>query len=211
MTIGSDRPNPTGETPHIYCPALHGLSTRLADAAFLMPRIDQNRHVKEADGHGHWAACIAADPFGSNAAYFARLLANGYSGVVNWPSSILLEGQTRQEFSTIPATPATEYAYLAKACDAGLQTRAFFLTPEQATEAKAAGLKDLILHPGILLDVDDAGSEMILRALSSIVATVKAQSPNVTVMIYTSDWHEELLQLSRLDCDGFVTLTGTQA
>lgn len=211
MTIGAEAPNPNLALPHVYCPSLYGLSVALADAAFLMPRIDQNRHVREADGHGHWAASIASDPFGSNAAYFESLVSKGYKGVVNWPSSILLEGHTLEEFSTIPATPAAEYAYLAKACRAGLQTRAFFLTPEHADAAIEAGLKELVLHPGILLDVDTEGREMVLRALSSIIATIKAAHPKVTVMMYTSDWHEDLLGLSRIDCDGFLTFTGAKA
>ena len=177
MTIGSALPNPADDVQHIYCPALAGLSVRLADAAFLMPRIDQNRHVKEASGHGHWAACIAADPFGSNAAFFAGLRASGYTGVVNWPSSILLEGQTRQEFSSIPATPATEYAYLARARDAGLQTRAFFLTPEQATEA--ARMADAVVVGSAIVNrmaepgADTEGVVDFVRSLSSAVRTAR--------------------------------------
>lgn len=204
MTIGSALPAPAMTGSYIFCPSLKDLSARLADAAILMPRMDQNRQVKDTPGHGQWAAAVAADPFGSHSAFFEALRAVGYRGVVNWPSSILLEGQTSQELATVPATPAAEYAYLAKAKQSGLQVLAFFLTQEHAAEAYAAGLRDLVLHPGILLDVDAAGGAMIRGALASMVAAVKAIDPEISVHIYTSDWHETLLGVSQVPCDGLV-------
>ncbi len=209
ITIGSAVPNPEMQRQHIYCPSLQGLSARLADASFLMPRIDQNQRVKETKGHGQWAAAIAADPFGSNTAHFRALKEAGYSGVTNWPSSILLEGQTQQAISTIPATPLAEYHYLANAQEAGLSTLAFFLTPDQAADALAAGLRSLVLHPGILLDVDEAGGAMIRGALGSIIASVKQISPEISVHVYTSQWHDQVIGLSQVTCDGFVRLEET--
>ncbi len=204
LTLGGGIPSSDRQMPHIYCPSLRGLSVRVADAAFLMPRIDHNQTVKDAKGCGHWASTIAADPFGSNSAYFTALVAAGYVGVVNWPSSILLEGQTRQQMSTIPATPDTEYRYLANAQDFGLSTLGFILTPDHAAVALKLGLRNLVLHPGLLLDVDAAGVSMIRGALSSIVANVKAMEPTATVRLYTSDWHESILGLSDVTCDGLV-------
>lgn len=211
MTIGSTPPARATDTPHIYCPSLVGLSARLADAAFLMPRMDQNQQVKNAPGHGHWAAAIAADPFGTTDAFFSALTEAGYSGLVNWPSSILLEGHTQQQISTIPATPAAEYAYLAQGQAKGLQSLAFFLTQDQAAEAQAAGLRDLVLHPGILLDVDPAGAAMIRGALAAMIASVKQAQSDCRVWVYTSDWHDGLIGLSELRCDGIIRFVETPA
>lgn len=210
FTIGSSAPNPGIKGQHIYCPSLQGLSARLADATFLMPRIDQNQRVKETKGHGQWAAAIAADPFGSNSTHFRALIEAGYSGVVNWPSSILLEGQMQQAISTIPASPKAEYSYLAKAQAAGFDTLAFFLTPDQATEALAAGLKNLVLHPGILLDIDEAAGAMIRGALASMIASLKQTEPDVKVLVYTSNWHDSTTGLSQIACDGFVRFIEAQ-
>ncbi|MEP5153257.1 phosphoenolpyruvate hydrolase family protein [Planktotalea sp.] len=204
FTISGKRADPDLKNQHIYCPSLQGLSARLADAAFLMPRMDQNRHVKNASGHGHWAAAIAADPFGSNSAFFNALRTAGYNGVVNWPSSILLEGDTQQQMSTIPATPSAEYQFLANAQDAGMQTMGFILTPDHAADALAAGIKTLILHPGILLDVDFAAKTMIRRALEAIIVGVKKAEPKARVYLYVSDWHERMIDLTDMTCDGFV-------
>ncbi len=204
MTIGTIRPAPYLKTEHIYCPSLFGLSTRLADAAFLLPRMDQNRTVMQAKGYGHWAAAIAADPFGSNDAYFRALKEAGYKGVVNWPSSILLEGPTQQQMSTIPASPATEYAYLAKAKENGLMALGFVLTPDHAKLALSAGVKDLVLHPGILLEFDAAGTDMIRRALASIIDRIRRNDSQASVRLYTSLWHDDVIGLGSVDCDGFV-------
>jgi len=204
ITIGSATPALGLPHQHIYCPSLHGLSARLADATFLMPRIDQNKQVKETPGHGHWGAALAADPFGSNTAYLSALVEAGYSGVANWPSCILLEGQTQQQMTTIPATPASEYAYLAKAQQLGLQALGFFLTPDHAVEALTAGVKNLVLHPGILFDVDAASGSMIRGALEAIISSVKHSDAEATVRLYTSDWHDAAIGLSRVACDGFV-------
>lgn len=189
---------------HIYCPSLFGLSARLADATLLMPRIDQNRCVRETKGHGHWAAAVTADPFGSTSAYFTALREAGYTGVVNWPSSILLEGHTQQQMSTIPATPPAEYAYLAMAQRNGLKTLGFILTPDHAFDALAAGVNNLILHPGILLDIDSAGARMIRRSLESIIGAIKRLNKDAKVFLYSSDWHEETIGLSDIACDGYV-------
>lgn len=204
MTIGGAEPARDIQNRHIYCPSLGGLSARQADAAFLVPRMDQNHRVKGTVGHGHWAAAIAADPFGSNTAHFRALLEAGYTGVTNWPSSILLEGDTQQQMSAIPATPAAEYSYLAKAQDVGLDTIGFILTPDHSADALARGLKNLALHPGILLNVDADGATMICNSLRAIIAGIKRLDKDAKVHIYTSDWHDALFRLSDLECDGAI-------
>lgn len=192
----------------IYCPALGGLSVSQADLAFVMPRLDHNRVLRETPKQGDWAAILASDPFGSEATMLSQLYEKGYRGVVNWPSSILLDGSLRQSMSTIPASPEFEYAFLARAKAAGFQTLAFFISLAQARAAVRAGLDQLALHPG-LLDVDspDSGA-LVLGSLQRVIETIRDEAEQVSVFAYTSTWHERMVPLSTLDVDGLIWCEG---
>ncbi|EAQ02047.1 hypothetical protein OB2597_20521 [Pseudooceanicola batsensis HTCC2597] len=191
-------------TKTIFCPCLAGLSVTQADLAFVMPRIDHNRSLRETEGAAHWAAVLASDPFGSETTFQTALKAAGYRGIANWPSSILLEGSTRQAMSTIPATPEFEYAYLARAAEAGFETMAFLVSLDQARQAIKAGLSNLVLHPG-LRERPDADSAGIFRAaLQSIVDAIRREAPQVKILAYTSAQHDRELGLCHLAVDGFI-------
>ncbi len=192
----------------IYCPALDGLTVSQSDLAFVMPRLDHNRVLREKPRQGDWAAILASDPFGSEATMFSQLFEMGYRGVANWPSSILLDGSLRQSMSTIPASPEFEYAFLARAKDAGFQTLAFFISLTQARAAVKAGLDHLVLHPG-LLDVEspDSGS-LVLGSLQRLIETIRDEAKHVRVLAYTSAWHERMVPLSSLEVDGLIWCEG---
>lgn len=191
--------------PHrIFCPSIQGLTAPQADLAFLMPRMDHNRMLRDTQLQGEWAAVLASDPFGSEATMFNQLIANGYRGVTNWPSSILLDGALQQSMSTIPASPEFEYAYLARAKAAGLQAMAFFRSLTQARAALDAGLDNLVLHPGVLRADSTEAGDLILRSLKRLVEEVKQDSSGATIFAYTSDWHENIVDLSQLPVDGFI-------
>ncbi|MEM5544334.1 phosphoenolpyruvate hydrolase family protein [Sulfitobacter sp. AS92] len=190
----------------IFCPSLRGLSAAQADLAFLMPRMDHNRTLRETQRGGDWAAILASDPFGSEAAIFRQLTEMGYLGITNWPSSILLDGALRQSMSTIPASPESEYAYLARAQTAGLKAMAFFRSLDQARSALEAGLKTLVLHPGILNTEDTNANEMLLGSLSRLVDALREDQRRPIILAYTSVWHECRLSLRNLPVDGFVCL-----
>jgi hypothetical protein len=192
----------------IFCPAVFGLTAPQADLAFVMPRLDHNRAVRESRGQGDWAALLASDPFGSEAAMFAQLRALEYRGITNWPSSILLDGTLRQSMSTIPASPAFEYDFLVRARAAGFETLAFFLSLEQARLALRVGQDQLVLHPGLLDDGALENGAMVLGSLQRLIETIKAEAPDATIFVYTSDWHEQLVPLSTLDVDGLVWCEG---
>lgn len=205
IITGHDAPRTDG-LDTIFCPCLVGLTETQADLAFVMPRMDHNRVLRETPGHGRWAGVLASDPFGTEAAFHAALRAAGYCGVANWPSSILLEGTTRQSMSTIPATPEFEYGYLARAAQAGFETMAFFVSLDQARQALDAGLQRLVLHPG-LHDAPDLAREGIYRAaLQSIVDAIRREKPQTEILAYTSALHDDQLGLHRLKVDGFIHL-----
>ena len=188
----------------IYCPSVTGLSARQADLSFVMPRMDHNRLLRETERQGDWASVLASDPFGSTSALFARLKDLGYKGVANWPSSILLEGVLRETMATIPATPEFEYNLLASANATGLQTLAFFVSLQQARAALSAKLKTLVLHPGLLKSESGIAADMVFGSLQRVIDTLKGETQTVDILVYTSTWHEERLQLSSLNADGVV-------
>jgi predicted TIM-barrel enzyme len=204
LTLTGRHASAPGLAGRIYCPSLEGLSASQVDLAFVMPRIDHNRAVRETVLQGDWAAVLASDPFGSEAALFQQLLETGYRGITNWPSSILLDGTLRQSMSTIPASPEFEFAFLARARTAGLESLAFFLSLEQARTALEAGLDGLVLHPGILQTDNAEAGDLIKVSLQRIVDTIKAEAPHSKVFAYTSEWHEQHVQLSELRVDGLV-------
>ncbi|MBO9479361.1 phosphoenolpyruvate hydrolase family protein [Shimia sp. R11_0] len=204
LTLSGRAPLDTPNNNRIFCPTLAGLSASQADLGFLMPRLDHNRAVRETARQGAWAAVLASDPFGSEIALFSRLQELGYSGIINWPSSILLEGNLRQSMSTIPASPAFEYDFLARAKAAGLETMAFFLSLEQARLALQAGLDHLILHPGLLSVEDSESGALVLRSLQTLLDTLKIEDERTTIYAYTSSWHERLIPLSTLSVDGVI-------
>lgn len=197
-TTASPRPN------IIYCPSIKGLTPSQADLAIVMPRIDHNRAVRENPRQGDWAALMASDPFGSETAMFGRLREIGYSGVTNWPSSILLEGSLRQSMASIPASPEFEYAFLSRAREAGLQSMAFFRSLEQARAALEAGLNCLVLHPGLLSVDNPESGAMVHGSLKRLVENIKSEAPEVSLFAYTSQWHERVVELSSLPVRGLI-------
>lgn len=208
MQIRADAPIPTTDKEllyaTVYCPSLAGLTATQVDMAIVMPNIDHNRAVRETPGHNQWAALLACDPFGAETALLSALSANNYRGVVNWPSTIVFEGETRQSMATIPATPELEYAFLARAADAGFESFAIFLSLEQGKQAIAAGLRHLVLHPGLFEDPDEKGATLIRASLQAIVNSIRGLEPEVTILAFTSDFHEKAVQLRKLDVDGFL-------
>lgn len=188
----------------IYCPSLHNLSISQADLAFILPRINHNLAIRETVRQGDWAAVLANDPFGSPQIFFKQIVDIGYTGIVNWPSSILVDGSMRQSMSTIPATPELEYEFLKEAEGMGLQTMAFFQSLEQAHSAIKCGLEKLVLHPGIV-EIEGLGNhDAIHRSLKHLIRTIKDDAPSITVYAYTSDWHEKMLSISQIGADELI-------
>lgn len=206
LFLGGGRvPDPAPDN-RIYCPAIEGLTPRQADLSFVMPRMDHNHLLREIGGQGGWAAILASDPFGSSEALFRDLRQEGYKGVANWPSSILLEGTTRETMATIPATPEFEYDFLATAQTTGFETLAFFLSLNQARAALSRGLKRLVLHPGFLRAASEITPSLVIGSFQRVIETLKAEDPAIEVLVYSSAWHENQLKLSTLDADGMVWL-----
>ncbi|MCX8509636.1 MAG: phosphoenolpyruvate hydrolase family protein [Rhodobacteraceae bacterium] len=183
ILTGSFGPHGAG---HIYCPAVQGLSASLADLAIVMPRVDNNRALcaGPAARTGSYAAVLTCDPFGSPLGLMNRLSKHGYAGIANWPSTILLEGQTKQWMANIPATPELEYEWLAEAQKQGLETLAFFRSLDQARAALRLGLRQLVLHPGLVLPGETGQNDLIAAAFRGLIDTLTRQEPGARILIY---------------------------
>ena len=202
--------NHPANAPRLYCPSLIGLTASQADLAIVMPRIDHNRQLRETSCQGQWAAIMACDPFGSEEAFFRDLSALGYTGLANWPSTILLDGEIRRSMATIPATPEQEYAALARAKADGWNTLAFFRSLDLARAAISAGLNWLVLHPGLINPESVGSRDMITAALNRICIAIRNEAPNCKSYLYTSDWHDRAIMPEDLDVDGHVRLEAAQ-
>lgn len=175
----------------IYCPALAGLSGTQADLAIVMPRIDNNRALfveRDTDFDGY-AGVLTCDPFGTAASFLRRLADHGYQGVANWPSTIFFEGQTKHSMASIPATPELEYAWLANAQKSGFQTLAFFRSLEQGRAALNAGLRQLVLHPGLVTQNDRGPVELLTASLRELSERLHRQATDTKIFFYD---HESL-------------------
>lgn len=170
----------------IYCPAISGLSGRLADLAIVMPRIDNNRALCADTGSetGSFAGVLACDPFGTPSSFLRRLRDHGYSGVANWPSAILFEGQTKHWMASIPATPELEYAWLANAQKEGFETLAFFRSLEQGQGALDAGLRQLVLHPGLVPKDEMGPRKLLIASLRGLIEKLGRKEPKANILMY---------------------------
>lgn len=185
ILTGTDLYNSTSQMV-IYCPCLIGLNVMQVDLAMIMPRVNNNQALLTAPRPVNrcFAGVLTSDPFTMSDSYYERLLAHGYKGVVNWPSSILLEGQTKVSMQSISATPEQEYLWLAKAKKWGLQTMAVFNNLEQAHAAIKSGLKDLILHPGIFTKQDIETGQRLPDQIISLMKLILSEQPDVSITIY---------------------------
>jgi hypothetical protein len=175
----------TQGTP-IYCPTLQGLTGVQADLAMVMPRIDNNRALFATDrpADGTYAGVLTCDPFGTADSFLRRLANHGYVGVANWPSAILFQGQIKQLMASMPATSDLEYAWLAAAQRNGLHTLAFFRSLEQGRAALKAGLRHLVLHPGLITQTDDGPPDLLIASLRGLIEKLHRQAEDAEILFY---------------------------
>ncbi|WP_167740448.1 phosphoenolpyruvate hydrolase family protein [Parasedimentitalea huanghaiensis] len=151
-----------------------------------MPRIDNNRALFATDrtADGTYAGVLTCDPFGTADSFLRRLDDHGYSGVANWPSAILFQGQVKQLMASMPATSDLEYAWLAGAKRYGFQTLAFFRSLEQGRAALNAGLRHLVLHPGLITQTDDGPPDLLIASLRGLIEKLHRQAEGVEILFY---------------------------
>ncbi len=196
---------------HIYCPTLHGLNGRQADLAMVMPRLDNNRALfdtRPTEGSSY-AGVLTCDPFGTADSFLRRLADHGYVGVSNWPSAILFQGHTKRMMASMPATPELEYAWLAGAQRHGFQSLAFFRSLEQGRAALSAGLRQLVLHPGLIPQTTGGPPDLLIASLRDLIEKLRHQVGDVDILLYEHVGLNEAVQATDVGADGAVTFMAT--
>lgn len=191
----------------IFCPTLHGLTWRQADLAMVMPRLDNNRALLDTDrpDDDSYAGVLTCDPFGTADNFLRRLAEHGYKGVVNWPSATLFQGQTKQLMASMPATAELEYAWLAGAQRNGFQSLAFFRSLEQGRSALKQGLRQLVLHPGLITQTEDGPPYLLIASLRDLIEKLRRQADNVEILFYEHVVLNGTIQATDVQADGAVT------
>ena len=193
------------KTRMIYCPSLSGLTDRQADLAMVLPRVDNNGDLLDQPPSApDYAGILACHPFGDWAHALQALIDAGYSGIANWPSAILFDGRTRQVMESLPATPAVEYEVLAIGQTMGLETLAFFASLDQGRQALKAGLRNLLLHPGLSQPGEADQARLIRTSLQKIIDALKEQDSEARIFVYAPPSRLAALSLDQLTCDGLV-------
>jgi len=208
---GTPHSLPSQWTP-IYCPTLHGLTGNQADLAMVMPRIDNNRALFGANcpADGTYAGVLTCDPFGIADSFLRRLANHGYAGVANWPSAILFQGQIKQLMAAMPATSDLEYAWLAGAQRNGFQTLAFVRSLEQGRAALNAGLRHLVLHPGLITQTDDGPPDLLIASLRSLIEQLHRQVEDVEILFYEHAALNKSIRAVDVGADGAVAYLAEQ-
>lgn len=198
--------SPEQET-RIYCPTLQGLTGRQSDLAMVMPRVDNNRALLDpnASKEASYAGVLTCDPFGTADSFLHRLAEHGYIGVSNWPSSILFQGQIKLLMASMPATPELEYTWLAGAQRNGFQTLAFFRSLEQGRAALRAGLRKLVLHPGLIAQTKGGPPNQLIASLHGLIEKLHRQAGDVEILLYEHVSLGKVTQAENVGADGVVT------
>ncbi len=172
-----------------------------------MPRADNNRSLwaGTAPEAGNFAAVLTSDPFGSPCDLLHRLSERGYVGVTNWPSTILLEGQTKQWMATIPATPELEFDWLAGAQKRGFETLAFFRSLDQGRSALKAGLRQLVLHPGLIPQNEMGSKDLLIASFRGLIEKLYRMEPSAKILIYDHVGLGSMITTRDLNAHGVVT------
>ena len=94
------------------------------------------------------AGVLGADPTRDMRRFVDRLAAAGFAGVMNCPTVALIDGKFRADLEQTGLGYAHEVDVLGFAQTAGLFTKAFCTTPDEALAMAEAGVDNIIIHFG---------------------------------------------------------------
>lgn len=159
LFIRSDHvPGTLGE-PYILAPWLHALPAGNPDLLSLLPVVDLNAAAMRSleppprgiARRGVFAALAMVDPFLRPRDAVARLQRAGISGVVNFPTMQIVDGETARAFEGADARTTREVKMLEAFVAEGLRTIGFACGPDAAREVARTGPTMMVLHPGVAL------------------------------------------------------------
>jgi len=183
------------DSMHIFSPILDGLNAAQADCASVMPSVNANKvlirqlsKVKEIEGAEVTVFCN--DPFINRKSIFSELYELGVRSVVNWPSCIFFEQSFKNAMGNIMVSPMREFECLIDAIDAGLEAKAFVLSLNHAKEALSLGIRTLIIHPGLKLDLYKGAKPTLFESIHLMIETLIELEPTVEIYIYQHSMDE---------------------
>jgi predicted TIM-barrel enzyme len=152
-----DAPNP-GEI-HISAPWLRALPVGNPDLLSLLPVVDLNAAALRSldppagrvDRGGVFAALALVDPFLRPRDAVARLRRAGISGVANFPTMQVVDGETARAFEGAGARTTREVEMLEAFIAESFRTIAFACGPDAAREVARTRPTMMVLHPGVAL------------------------------------------------------------
>lgn len=139
----------------VLVPCFAGLPPGLADIVGLLPLRAANEALVQAIAPGlpaspsFVAGVLATDPFLSGPALYRTLVAKGVRSVVNLPSVSPADGPLAQALGGARLGADDELRALAAAPAHGLEPMALVFSHAEAAKAATAGIRHLLLHPGL--------------------------------------------------------------
>lgn len=137
----------------LLAPHLAGLKADLGDLVGILPIGSSNQTLLDRLGVPAplpaYAAVLPTDPFLGGDTLFRELAVRGVTGVVNFPTTGLAQGEFRRALEAAGLAHAQELAVLGRAASFGLASMATVFSYDQAIQAMANGISQLLLHPGV--------------------------------------------------------------
>jgi predicted TIM-barrel enzyme len=137
----------------LFAPHLAGLTADLSDLVGILPIGSVNQTLLDMlaapPSLPVYAAILPTDPFFGGAALFQELAARGVTGVVNFPTTGLAQGEFQRALQAAGLAHAQELQVLGRASSYGLAAMATVFSYDQAIQAVAHGIGRLVLHPGL--------------------------------------------------------------
>ncbi|MBB5538848.1 phosphoenolpyruvate hydrolase family protein [Rhizobium giardinii] len=133
----------------LYCPSCKGLGASY-DSVVLLPIHDANGRLLSELGPRRkypehlYAGVFALDPFRRHAEILRALECAGFTGVVNFPSVSMVDGEMRLSLDDLGYGAKTEISFLRAAVANGFSALALVDSSEIGREAVAAGVCGLI-------------------------------------------------------------------
>ena len=142
----------------LYCPCAEGLTGRALLALCLLPIHDANGRLLEALGRrpvapaSSYAGIFAVDPFRRRADIFAALRLARITGVANFPSLCLIDGEVRNDLEALGFGFSWEVEFIRAAVREGFSAAAVIDLVESALAMIGCGA-DLLIATDTLMEI----------------------------------------------------------
>lgn len=159
LFIRRDHVSGTPRETYISAPWLRALPVGNPDLLSLLPVVDLNAAAMRAldppargiERGGVFAALAMVDPFLRPRDAVSRLRRAGISGVANFPTMQIVDGETARAFEGAGARTTREIEVLEAFTTEGFRTIAFASGADAAREVARTRPTMMVLHPGVAL------------------------------------------------------------